>query len=93
MKYEVKMNDKKFEVEVDRVSPFKQLTREEIAEAAGVPAPTAAPATAAPAAPAAAPAPAAPAAPAAANPMPASGIPMPVPIGQSAPVAVAPLAR
>ena len=91
MKYAVKMNDKTFEVEVDRVSPFHQMTREEIAAAAGV---SAAPAPAAPASAPAAPAPAAaPAAPVQANPMPAGGIPMPVPIGQTAPVAITPLGR
>ena len=64
MKYIVTMNGNRFEVEVERVSPFHQLTREEIAS--GAAAPVAAPAAPAPApkpapAPAPAPKPAAPA--------------------------------
>lgn len=79
MKYVVTMNGKKYEVEVERVSPFHMLTREEIASgkstptapvtaaaASAVPAPAPAPASATPA-----PAPAAPA-PAAAAPVPAA---------------------
>lgn len=58
MKYIVTMNGNRFEVEVERVSPFHQLTREEIAS--GAAAPVAAPAAPAPA-PAPAPKPAAPA--------------------------------
>lgn len=64
MKCIVTMNGNRFEVEVERVSPFHQLTREEIAS--GAAAPVAAPAAPAPApkpapAPAPAPKPAAPA--------------------------------
>lgn len=55
MKYIVTMNGTRYEVEVERVSPFHQLTREEIA--AGAAQAPAAP-VAAPAAPAPAPAPA-----------------------------------
>ena len=47
MKYIVTMNGNRFEVEVERVSPFHQLTREEIAS--GAAAPVAAPAAPAPA--------------------------------------------
>lgn len=73
MKYIVSMNGKKYEVEVERVSPFHMLTREEVASGVSTPvqpvAPVAAPAPAPVAAPAPkaapAPAPAAPAAPAA----------------------------
>ena len=54
MKYIVTMNGNRFEVEVERLSPFHQLTREEIAS--GAAAAPAAPVTA-PAAPAPAPAP------------------------------------
>ena len=61
MKYIVTMNGNRFEVEVERVSPFHQLTREEIASGAAA-APTApAPAPAPKPAPAPAPKPAAPA--------------------------------
>ena len=50
MKYIVTMNGNRFEVEVERVSPFHQLTREEIASGAAAPAaPVAAPAAPAPA--------------------------------------------
>ena len=51
MKYIVTMNGNRFEVEVERVSPFHQLTREEIASraAAAPAAPVAAPAAPAPA--------------------------------------------
>lgn len=62
MKYIVTMNQKKYEVEVERVSPFHMLTREEVASGVVAPqpvAPTPAPAPVA----APAPAPAAPAAP------------------------------
>lgn len=75
MKYVVTMNGKKYEVEVERMSAFHMLTREEIAsgvstpvQPVAAPAPKAAapaPAAAAPAPAAAAPAPAAAAAPAA----------------------------
>lgn len=68
MKYIVTMNGTRYEVEVERVSPFHQLTRAEIASgaAAAPAAPVAAPAAPAPApkpapAPAPAPKPAAPA--------------------------------
>ena len=49
MKYNVTVNGKKYEVDVERVSPFHQMTREEIAGgyvAAPAPAPAAAPAAA-----------------------------------------------
>lgn len=62
MKYIVTMNQKKYEVEVERVSPFHMLTREEVASGVVAPqpvAPTPAPAPVA----TPAPAPAAPAAP------------------------------
>lgn len=62
MKYIVTMNQKKYEVEVERVSPFHMLTREEVATGVVAPqpvAPTPAPAPVA----TPAPAPAAPAAP------------------------------
>ena len=49
MKYIVTTNGNRFEVEVERVSPFHQLTREEIAS--GAAAPVAAPAAPAPAPP------------------------------------------
>ena len=68
MKYVVTMNGKRYEVEVERMSAFHMLTREEIASGVSTPVqPVAAPApkAAAPAAPAASPAPAAAAAPAA----------------------------
>ena len=61
MKYNVTINGKLYEVDVERVSPFHQMTREEIATGV-VAAPVAAPATAP--APVAAPAPAPVAAPA-----------------------------
>ncbi len=74
MKYVVTMNGKRYEVEVERMSAFHMLTREEIAsgvstpvQPVAAPAPkAAAPAAAAPAPAAAAPAPAASPAPAAA---------------------------
>lgn len=78
MKYIVKMNGSSYEVEVERVSPFHMLTREEIA-AGG----SAALASAAPAAPAPAPAPA-PAAPAPA-PAPAAAPAAPAPAPAAAP--------
>lgn len=62
MKYIVTMNGQKYEVEVERVSPFHMLTREEIAAGVSAPAKPVAP-VAAPAAPAPAPRAAAPAAP------------------------------
>lgn len=68
MKYVVTMNGKRYEVEVERMSAFHMLTREEIASGVSTPVqPVAAPApkAAAPAPAAAAPAPAAAAAPAA----------------------------
>ena len=69
MKYVVTMNGKRYEVEVERMSAFHMLTREEIASGVSTPVqPVAAPApkAAAPAPAAAAPAPAATPAPAAA---------------------------
>jgi len=73
MKYVVTMNGKKYEVEVERMSAFHMLTREEIAsgvstpvQPVAAPAPKAAAPTPAPAAPAAAPKAAATPAPAAA---------------------------
>lgn len=74
MKYIVTMNGNRFEVEVERVSPFHQLTREEIAS--GAAAPVAAPAAPAPVpapAPAPKPAPAPAPAPKPAAPAPAGG--------------------
>ena len=69
MKYVVTMNGKKYEVEVERMSAFHMLTREEIASGVSTPVqPVAAPAPKAAAAAAAAPAPKAAAAPAAAAP-------------------------
>jgi len=67
MKYVVTMNGKRYEVEVERMSAFHMLTREEIASGVSTPVqPVAAPAPKAAApAPAASPAPAAAAAPAA----------------------------
>lgn len=85
MKYIVKMNGSSYEVEVERVSPFHMLTREEIA-AGG----SAALASAAPAAPAPAPAPA-PAAPAPA-PAPAAAPAAPAPAAAPAAPAPAPAA-
>lgn len=85
MKYVVTMNGKKYEVEVERMSAFHMLTREEIASGvstpvqpvtAPAPAPVAAPA---PAPKAAAPAPA-PAPAAAAAPAPAGGTPVTCPM-------------
>lgn len=59
MKYVVTMNGKKYEVEVERMSAFHMLTREEIASGVSIPVqPVAAPKAAAPAPAAAAPAPA-----------------------------------
>lgn len=94
MKYTVTINGKRYDVEVERVSPFRQLTREEIATGVvASPAPAAAPAPApAAAAPAPAPAPAAPApapAPAAAaagetavpSPMPGTVLDVKAPVG------------
>ena len=79
MKYVVTMNGKKYEVEVERMSAFHMLTREEIAsgvstpvQPVAAPAPKAAAPTPAPAAPAAAPKAAATPAPAAATPAPAA---------------------
>ena len=69
MKYVVTMNGKRYEVEVERMSAFHMLTREEIASGVSTPVqPVAAPAPKAAAAAAAAPAPKAAAAPAAAAP-------------------------
>ena len=91
MKYTVTINGKRYDVEVERVSPFRQLTREEIATGVvASPAPAAAPAPAP--APAAAPAAAAPApapAPAAAaagetavpSPMPGTVLDVKAPVG------------
>ena len=76
MKYVVTMNGKKYEVEVERMSAFHMLTREEIASGVSTPVqPVAAPApkAAAPTPAAAAPAPA----PAAATPAPAAATPAP----------------
>ena len=75
MKYVVTMNGKKYEVEVERMSAFHMLTREEIASGVSTPVqPVAAPApkAAAPAPAAAAPAPAAAAPAPAASPAPAA---------------------
>lgn len=79
MKYVVTMNGKKYEVEVERMSAFHMLTREEIAsgvstpvQPVAAPAPKAAAPTPAPAAPAPAPKAAATPAPAAATPAPAA---------------------
>lgn len=79
MKYVVTMNGKKYEVEVERMSAFHMLTREEIAsgvstpvQPVAAPAPKAAAPTPAAAAPAPAPKAAATPAPAAATPAPAS---------------------
>ena len=64
MKYVVSMNGKKYEVEVERMSAFHMLTREEIASGVSTPVqPVAAPAPKAAATPAPAAAPAAKAAP------------------------------
>lgn len=79
MKYVVTMNGKKYEVEVERMSAFHMLTREEIAsgvstpvQPVAAPAPKAAAPTPAAAAPAPAPKAAATSAPAAATPAPAA---------------------
>lgn len=79
MKYVVTMNGKKYEVEVERMSAFHMLTREEIAsgvstpvQPVAAPAPKAAAPTPAAAAPAPAPKAAATLAPAAATPAPAA---------------------
>lgn len=79
MKYVVTMNGKKYEVEVERMSAFHMLTREEIAsgvstpvQPVAAPAPKAAAPTPAAAAPAPAPKAAATPAPAAATPTPAA---------------------
>ena len=79
MKYIVTMNGKKYEVEVERMSAFHMLTREEIAsgvstpvQPVAAPAPKAAAPTPAAAAPAPAPKAAATPAPAAATPAPAA---------------------
>ena len=79
MKYVVTMNGKKYEVEVERMSAFHMLTREEIAsgvstpvQPVAAPAPKAAAPTPAAAAPAPAPKAAATPAPAAATPAPAA---------------------
>ena len=75
MKYVVTMNGKRYEVEVERMSAFHMLTREEIASGVSTPVqPVAAPApkAAAPAPAAAAPAPAAAAPAPAATPAPAA---------------------
>ena len=79
MKYVVTMNGKKYEVEVERMSAFHMLTREEIAsgvstpvQPVAAPAPKAAAPTPAAAAPALAPKAAATPAPAAATPAPAA---------------------
>lgn len=80
MKYVVTMNGKKYEVEVERMSAFHMLTREEIASGVSTPVqPVAAPALKAAAPAAAAPAPA-PAPKAAATPAPA-----PAPAAKAAP--------
>ncbi len=77
MKYVVTMNGKKYEVEVERVSPFHMLTREEIASGKSTPtAPVTAAAASAVSAPAPAPASATPA-PAPAAPAPAAAAPVP----------------
>ena len=70
MKYVVTMNGKRYEVEVERMSAFHMLTREEIAS--GVSTPVQPPKAAAPAPAAAAPAPAAAAPAPAASPAPAA---------------------
>ena len=77
MKYVVTMNGKKYEVEVERMSAFHMLTREEIASGVSTPVqPVAAPAPKAAAPPPAAAAPA-PAPKAAATPAPAAATPAP----------------
>lgn len=87
MKYTVTINGKRYDVEVERVSPFRQLTREEIATGVvASPAPAAAPAPApapAAAAPAPAPAPAAAAAgeTAVPSPMPGTVLDVKAPVG------------
>ena len=91
MKYVVTMNGKKYEVEVERMSAFHMLTREEIAsgvstpvQPVAAPAPKAAAPTPAAAAPAPAPAPAAKAAPggtSVTSPMPGSVLGVKVNVG------------
>ena len=89
MKYNVTINGKLYEVDVERVSPFHQMTREEIATgvvAAPVAAPAPAPVAAPVAAPAPAPAPAPAAAPAAGgvsvvSPMPGTVLDVKAPVG------------
>ena len=77
MKYVVTMNGKKYEVEVERMSAFHMLTREEIASGVSTPVQP----VAAPAPKAAAPTPAAPA-PAAAPKVSAASTPNTYPVGQ-----------
>lgn len=81
MKYVVTMNGKKYEVEVERMSAFHMLTREEIASGVSTPVqPVTAPAPAPVAAPAPAPKAAAPApAPKAPAPAPKAAAPAPAP--------------
>ena len=85
MKYNVTINGKLYEVDVERVSPFHQMTREEIATGV-VAAPVAAPPPVAAPAPGAAPAPAPAAAPAAGgvsvvSPMPGTVLDVKAPVG------------
>ena len=87
MKYNVTINGKLYEVDVERVSPFHQMTREEIATGV-VAAPVAAPAPAPVAAPVAAPGPAPAPAPAPAaggvsvvSPMPGTVLDVKAPVG------------
>lgn len=84
MKYVVTMNGKKYEVEVERMSAFHMLTREEIASGVSTPVQS----VAAPAPKAAAPTPAAPApaaAPKAATPAPAAAPKAAAPAAKAAP--------
>ena len=85
MKYVVTMNGKKYEVEVERMSAFHMLTREEIASGVSTPVqPVAAPAPKAAATPAPAAAPAAKAAPggtSVTSPMPGSVLGVKVNVG------------
>lgn len=84
MKYVVTMNGKKYEVEVERMSAFHMLTREEIASGVSTPVqPVAAPAPKAAAPTPAAPAPAA--APKAATPAPAAAPKAAAPAAKAAP--------
>lgn len=84
MKYVVTMNGKKYEVEVERMSAFHMLTREEIASGVSTPVqPVAAPALKAAAPTPAAPAPAA--APKAATPAPAAAPKAAAPAAKAAP--------